>query len=440
MSTWGRYDLIDVIAEGGGARVHRARHRELGSTHAVKVPHWTSAQATDDLRREGRAQAAVRHPGVVPVQGLEEHDGVPALVLELVHGPDLARWLRDHRPQPAEVESLFRQLAVAVGAVHDAGWVHGDLKPGNVLIETVDDVLVARIIDFGLARRSGEARPAGDGTPEYMAPELHVGTDAHPRHDVFALGCMLYELACGRRPFEGHASAIVEAAARGDYPAPTQLASLDPAFAECVRWMLEPEPSRRAPSIRAVLQRLDGASLTPEATGRVGERVATLQGESPKPVSSAPKSMPPAQGWALVSVGGAVGLVLGVLLSQLAVPPPTTDAPDVTEVATPAADAPAPLPAVPPPPAPVLPAAPPPAPAPAPTRALGVVVVGGDARHVELRSRKGRHAPGEVPAGRYEVWATFDGRPVHAGDVDVAPGATSKLVCQGFAMRCQLTN
>lgn len=210
----GPYELTRRLGEGGVATVYQATHRVLGSTHAVKLLHVPAPSARRRLMLEGRIQASVRHPHIVPVTDTVEWNGLPGLVLEFVDGPHLGELLAAGPLSLAQLDDLATGLFAGVGAVHAAGFVHRDLKPANVLIQAVRDGgrdrIVPRLADFGLARAIARTEP-GDthhgvalGTPAYMAPEQVLDArDADQRADLWSLGCMLYELATGRAPFRG---------------------------------------------------------------------------------------------------------------------------------------------------------------------------------------------------------------------------------------------
>ena len=157
--------------------------------------------------REGEAVARVRHANIVEIYDADEVDGQPYIVMELLEGGTLARRIRDRPLAPREAAELVRTLARAVQAAHDAGVVHRDLKPTNVLFAADGTPKVA---DFGLAKlldaETGQTR-TGDvlGTPSYMAPEQARGDAAAigPRTDVYGLGAVLYELLHSRPPFRG---------------------------------------------------------------------------------------------------------------------------------------------------------------------------------------------------------------------------------------------
>lgn len=210
-TAWDRYEVEDLVGSGGMARVYRVRHRLLGSLHAVKVLHLPTPSVIDRLMREGRAQSSLRHPNIVAVTDVIDVGGAPGLVMEWIGGPSLADLIGAHRLSLGEVRAVADGLFAGIAAAHEAGWVHRDLKPGNVLLQQVGDALVPRVTDFGLVKALQGSSPdelttrtgAVMGTPAYMAPEQLVDAGAvDHRADIWALGAMLYELVTGERPFQ----------------------------------------------------------------------------------------------------------------------------------------------------------------------------------------------------------------------------------------------
>lgn len=215
-----RYLLHDRLGRGATGEVWRATRREGGGEVAVKVLRPELADDHDLVARfvqERSTLVGLAHPGLVSVHDLVVEGSTLAIVMDLVDGPDLRRYLRGAgSPPPATACDLVAQLADGLAAVHEAGVVHRDLKPENILLlrdPRGGDALVARLTDFGIARS-----PAGPvltrldqlvGTPEYLAPELVEGGRATPAADIYALGVVAYELVCGRRPFVGEYPAAV---------------------------------------------------------------------------------------------------------------------------------------------------------------------------------------------------------------------------------------
>ncbi|HEX5273421.1 MAG TPA: serine/threonine-protein kinase, partial [Gemmataceae bacterium] len=209
------YDILGELGHGGMGVVYRARQCSLGRLVALKMLRPDEHVGADGLARfraEAEALGRLRHPNIVQVYEVGEHQGRPYFSMELVDGPTLAAAVGG-RPQDARAAArLVRTLAEAVQAAHECGIVHRDLKPGNVLLREAQGLQslglgIPKITDFGLAKRLD--RDAGRtatgqvmGTPSYMAPEQAVAGRITPATDVYALGAIFYELLTGRPPFQ----------------------------------------------------------------------------------------------------------------------------------------------------------------------------------------------------------------------------------------------
>jgi len=205
------YRLLTKIGEGASGEVFEAEHVELGRKYAVKVLSAAHAAASDSVerfRREARAVAKLSHPNLVRLHDFGKSlDGRVFLVMELLDGKTLDVHAEEGLPW-REATTLSIQVARALEAAHEAGLVHRDLKPQNLFL-TSDGEL--KLLDFGVAMAVAdtadtEKRQKGFavfGTPEYMAPEQVAGEPVDARCDLYALGCVLYELITGARPFEG---------------------------------------------------------------------------------------------------------------------------------------------------------------------------------------------------------------------------------------------
>ena len=201
-----RYRLNSEIGRGGMGVVYRATDLELRREVAVKVlpGSATAPEARERLLREARAAAALNHPHIVAVHDVGEAQGVPFLVMELVHGPSLAR------ARPVEVGRIVEiacQICAALEHAHANKIVHRDLKPDNVLLSAPGESGNVKLADLGLALPGYGERISrtGDimGTASYMAPEQALGGKVDGRTDLYSLGVLLYELTTGRLPFSG---------------------------------------------------------------------------------------------------------------------------------------------------------------------------------------------------------------------------------------------
>jgi eukaryotic-like serine/threonine-protein kinase len=214
------YEILGRIGEGGMGEVYRARDTRLGRDVAVKVlpeSHRLDPDRLKRLDREARLLASLNHPNVATLHGVETFGDVQALVMELVEGETLdARIARAPRGLPSsEAIEIARQIAAALDAAHERGVIHRDLKPANIKIRPDGTV---KVLDFGIAKALGaDGGPAKlatvtqmpgaiAGTPSYMSPEQASGATVDRRTDIWAFGCVLYEMLTGQRVFEGDSS------------------------------------------------------------------------------------------------------------------------------------------------------------------------------------------------------------------------------------------
>jgi serine/threonine-protein kinase len=207
-----RYEVVEVLGEGGMGTVYRVRHAALGREFALKALRRELATDRDLSARfiqEARAAAAVSHPSVVQIIDFGTlPTGQAYFVMELLHGQPLSWLLHTGGPLPAgRALRMLRQIAEALGAAHDAGIVHRDLKPDNIQVaEAIGDRDVVKVLDFGLAKVVGASRltRAGTvfGTPHYMSPEQAAGENVDHRADIYSLGVVMYEMFTGCVPFE----------------------------------------------------------------------------------------------------------------------------------------------------------------------------------------------------------------------------------------------
>ncbi|MEZ4439363.1 MAG: serine/threonine-protein kinase [Polyangiaceae bacterium] len=247
----GRFSLLRPLAEGAMGIVYVAYDEDLDRRVALKLlhPRPEDDEAMERWRREARALAKLRHPHVVAIYEVGEHEGQAFIAMELVEGRTLRAWLATSPPREVVVEVL-RQAGRGLAAAHEAGLVHRDFKPDNVMVDAAGQ---ARVLDFGLVLAAGESA-AGAGTPAYMAPEQMAG-NADPRSDQFAFAVVAWEALTGRHPFdERRPTAEVVAAGLEGRPEPR-------ALAEILLRALRAEPADRWPSVAALVDAL-------EATGR----------------------------------------------------------------------------------------------------------------------------------------------------------------------------
>jgi hypothetical protein len=262
---FGDYELLEKIGQGGMGVVYRARQHGLDREVALKLlaaGPWASTEFIERFRREAQSAARLEHPNIVTVfEAGSQHD-LHYFSMRLVRGESLAALLqREGRLAPRAAARLLRVVADALDYAHRLGVLHLDLKPGNVLVDTSGEPLVA---DFGLARRIDQALAEdGDevsGTPSYMAPEQAVARSQRigMATDIYGLGAILYELLTGRPPFlEATPQATLESVVHGETTAPRVLRpSIPPDLEAICLKCLQKEPQARYPSANALAEDL----------------------------------------------------------------------------------------------------------------------------------------------------------------------------------------
>jgi serine/threonine-protein kinase len=276
----GRFELLAHVGRGQFGDVWKARDTELERTVAVKIPR---TRGFDDATlqlflREARAAAQVRHPHIVPVHEVGREDHTAFIVSDFVEGVTLKELIHHRRPGPGEAAQLCVTIADALQHAHDAGVVHRDLKPGNIMIDGQGQPY---LMDFGLAKRdAGEITVTLDGqvlgTPAYMSPEQARG-DGHTadrRSDIYSLGVILYEMLTGELPFRGGSTMLIHQILSHDPRPPRKVDAGLPRDLEtiCLKAM-EKDPARRYQTARELaldLQRfLDGQSILARPVSRV---------------------------------------------------------------------------------------------------------------------------------------------------------------------------
>ena len=314
----GPYEVLGPIGAGGMGQVFRARDSRLNRDVAIKS--LPPLFATDPERvarfgREANLLASLNHPNIAAIYGVEERHGTRHLVLELVPGESLAYRIAAAPMSLAEALVIARQIAEALEAAHEKGIVHRDLKPGNVML-TPDGVV--KVLDFGLAKavepESGSGAISGIdnsptmtraaatadgmiiGTAAYMAPEQAKGQGTDKRADVWAFGCVMFEMLTGKKAYEGEdVSETLAAVLRGE-PDWTLLPAATPPFLErLLRRSLEKDRKKRLPDISIARYEID----------------EFLAGRAPASVPTRPAvTQPPRSKTALVAAASALGAAL----------------------------------------------------------------------------------------------------------------------------------
>jgi eukaryotic-like serine/threonine-protein kinase len=317
-SKLGPYEIIAPIGAGGMGEVYKARDTRLGRIVAIKVlPEHLSMNLEIRARfeREARAISQLSHPNICSLYDIGQQNNIDYLVMEYLEGETLAVSLAKGPLPTADVLRYGIEIANALDCAHRSGFVHRDLKPGNIMLTKSG----TKLMDFGLARAIVSPSAAGVlaesptetssltakgtivGTFQYMAPEQLEGTEADARADLWALGCVLYEMAAGKCAFEGTSQASLIAAILREEPRPIlELQPLTPpALEHLVKRCLTKDAAERWQSARDVMHELKWIS---EAGSQAG---AT----APATVRRAPR------GWLGWLAAGLLGLALGIAVT-----------------------------------------------------------------------------------------------------------------------------
>jgi len=374
----GQYRVTGVIGQGGMGAVYGAEHTLLGRPAAIKILLPELSRKQDVVQRffnEARAATAIRHPGIVEIYDFGwTADGAAFIVMERLDGETLGGRSARGRMRWQAALGVARQIAGALSAAHGKGIVHRDLKPDNVFLVLDPEVPGGeriKLLDFGIAKLAGESSPNVHanatrtgvvlGTPTYMAPEQCRGVAVDHRVDVYALGCVVFELCCGRPPFVGEGAGDVLAA--HIHLPPPRLAELGvdapPAVEQLVGRLLAKSPAERIQTADEVIRAIDAittdhvpamAPVSPPRVVAVSPTFTTLSGAasgSRLPVAIARRER---RSIALVAAVAATVTVVVVAVAMRrtghdAAPPPATVVMSPTAPPTPQPD-PVPPPAV----------------------------------------------------------------------------------------------
>ena len=309
----GSYEITGLIGAGGMGEVYRAADTNLKRQVAIKVLPQAVAQDADRLarfQREAEVLAALNHPNIAAIYGLDRAEGQTALVMELVEGPTLGDRIAQGAIPLDEALPIARQIAVALEAAHEQGIVHRDLKPANIKVRPDGTV---KVLDFGLAKAMEPERVSSSpgvsqsptittpamtqiglilGTAAYMSPEQARGKAVDKRTDIWAFGCVLYEMLTGRRVFEGDDVTDVLVSVLSKYPDWTALpAATPPAVRRLLRRSLERDPRRRVADMADARLDLEDAESEP---------AGAMQPNALPPVPMWQRSM-----WPAIAIGAA---------------------------------------------------------------------------------------------------------------------------------------
>jgi eukaryotic-like serine/threonine-protein kinase len=278
----GRYLVESVLGEGGMGIVYRGRHRVIDKKVAIKVLRGEMAkdkEITERFLQEARAASSIGNAHIIDISDFGQlPDGSTYFVMEYLDGESLSTASEKQRPMPMpRLLHIAKQIAHGLGAAHLAGIVHRDLKPDNImLINRGADRDFVKILDFGIAKVGAESKitRAGSvfGTPHYMSPEQAAGTTVDKRTDIYALGIILYELACGQVPFD--ADNFMGILTQHMYKAPVPILAIvpppvgvPPGMDAIIQKCLSKKPEQRYPTMAALTEDLEKVQngLVPDA-------------------------------------------------------------------------------------------------------------------------------------------------------------------------------
>jgi len=315
----GPYEIISPLGAGGMGEVYRARDKRLGRDAAIKVlpeAFAGDAQRMGRFEREAKVLASLNHPNIAVLYGFEESNRTRALVMELVDGATLAERIKQGPLAIEEALPTAKQMAEALEYAHARGIIHRDLKPSNVKLTPDGQV---KLLDFGLAKAlegetseeelqnsptlSAAATRAGMmlGTAAYMAPEQARGKRVDRRADIWAFGCVLYEMLTGRGAFDGETTSDILAGVIRAEPDWTLLdGSVPPRIRELIRRCLQKDPKQRLQAIGEARIAVDGAID--------GSSNEALGAQAKGPTQALWRSVLP---WGIAAVGVAAALLFG---------------------------------------------------------------------------------------------------------------------------------
>jgi serine/threonine-protein kinase len=303
----GRYEIREAIGEGNFSVTYRATDKVLGRDVAVKVlreQYVQHAGFASRFENEARAAALISHPNVIQVFDYGREDDIAFIVMQYVPGLSLKEYIRDNDPLSIEESTEFtRQILDGLAAIHDAGIIHRDIKPQNVLMS---NQRLLKLTDFGIARLDSASAGLTEsgtalGTAAYMAPEQASGQTLGHETDLYAVGVILYEMTTGELPFPGDNAVQVMYRHVNEEPSPPR--AINPGIPTTIEAFImramSKDPGARFPSARAMRDALDSPGMV--AMSRRREPVvdpAGVTAVSTAVVAGAPPRVPPAYEYA----------------------------------------------------------------------------------------------------------------------------------------------
>jgi serine/threonine protein kinase len=294
-----QYELAHEVGRGGMGIVYRARDRRLKRLVAVKVlPPELAFRAEIRTRflREAEMAAQLNHPNIVPIYTVDEREGLVYFVMAFVEGDNLAKRIHERGPMdPEDARRILRDVADALSYAHSRQVIHRDIKPDNILLDSMTGRPM--VTDFGIARAVSEGADArltatgiAIGTPAYMSPEQSAGDrEVDGRSDLYSLGVVAYQMLSGELPFTASSTPAMLVKHLSEQPAPLHLRrpTLPTDLAASVMCLLEKDPSDRFPNAQALVDSLDGVGDIPQPRTQQAGVPRPAPAWSPVPSSAA---------------------------------------------------------------------------------------------------------------------------------------------------------
>lgn len=316
----GRYELRGVLGRGGMAEVRDAWDTRLDRAVAIKLLHPGLSVQAESRRRfeaEAKSAAALSHPHVVAVHDSGEHRGTPYMVMERLPGRTLADLIADGPLPQLPVRRMLDQVLAALAVAHDAGILHRDIKPGNILLSEFGE---AKVADFGIAKSAEVDQTVTGhivGTIAYVSPDRLAGRPACVGDDLYALGVLGYEALTGRRPFlNENIGALARAIMDERPPAIAELRpDVDPLLAAVIGRAMARAPEQRFASARAMAAALAGRGAALMPTGVRPPTMVLASPLPPMPAFEVPRKRPPRRSRKVLAV---VAVLLAIAVVALA--------------------------------------------------------------------------------------------------------------------------